>query len=124
MTSPTTPHDHAQTRSPLPELTATTTGACAAAAIAFILVWTWRWARNNGASADWGSRMLIAATLTFGLFVGIWIYTTRRSILYLRRNVIDATSAFTTNLQSLNTSSTSVITLIQEVELVSRGYRM
>ena len=124
VTSPTAPHGHEPARSPLPELTATTTGACAAAAIAFALVWTWRWARGDANSTDFGGRILVASTLTFSLFVCLWIYTTRRRILYLRQNVIDATSTFTTNLQSLNSSSLSVLTLIQEVELVARGYKM
>lgn len=124
VTSPTQPCGHPPLRSPLPELTATTTGACAATAISFTFVWIIQWARSEGNTKLWGWRALVATTFSLLLVVGIWVYTTRRSILYLRRNALDATSTFTTNLQSLNSSSTSVLSLIQEVELVSRGYRM
>ena len=124
VTSPTPPYNQNPIRAPLPELTATTSGACVAAAIAFALVWTWRWARGSNNAYTLDVRVLVATVTTTAVFAAIWIYVTRRSILYLRRNVIDVASTFTTNLHSLNSSSLSVISLIQEVELVSRGYRL
>ena len=125
VTSPTASSEHCFAQAHLPELTTTTTtGACVATALAFVLVWIWKWARIAATPPTLGTRTFLASMSTMLLFGSIWVYTTRRSLLYLRRNVIDTTTTFTTNLQSLNTSSSSVLALIQEVELVSRGYRM
>lgn len=58
------------------------------------------------------------------LFMGLYAYITRQWLQYLRRNAIDTVSSFVENLQSFESSSTSLLGLIQEMELVSRGYRM
>ncbi|KAL9050645.1 MAG: hypothetical protein Q9162_006504 [Coniocarpon cinnabarinum] len=122
--SPSPSHDYKVVIAPVPDVAATTTGACLAAFVAFTLALSWRWARE-GASATAGYHRLMTATLYTLICLGcIWIYTTRRSILSWRHNVLESTLAFTTNLQSLNSSSTSVIAAVQEMELLSRGYKL
>ena len=122
--APTQPSEHSPIRSPLPEVAATTTGACVAATSAFIFVWIVHSMRHDGSAKQWGWRSAFAVCLTLTLTICIWGYATRSSILHLSRSVIDATSTLTTNLQSLNSTSHSLLSLVQEVELVSRGYRM
>lgn len=56
--------------------------------------------------------------------VGLYGYVTRKWLQSLRQQAIEATTSFVANIQSFEGSSTSVLALIQEVELVSRGYRL
>jgi len=56
-------------------------------------------------------------------FVG-YAYVRRQWLKFLRRNAVAAASTLTASWQAFEVSSTSALSFIQEVELVSKGYRL
>lgn len=48
----------------------------------------------------------------------------RQLLLYARNEALSGASTLVANAQSLDVAVSTAITLIQEVELISRGYRM
>lgn len=54
----------------------------------------------------------------------LYAYARRQWLQSLRRQAVDAASAFVVAIQDFESSAASLLTFIQEVELVSRGYRL
>jgi hypothetical protein len=53
-----------------------------------------------------------------------YTYLRMQWLQYLRQQAVDGASALVANLQAFDASTSSALALIQEVELVSRGYRL
>lgn len=102
----------------------TLTGVTLSTFVAFAVVWATKEAYNAiDPEITWSTALLI--TITIGILgVVSYAYMRRHLLLYLRRQAIDTASDFVINAQSFGSASSSMIALIQEVELVSRGYRM
>jgi Mysoin-binding motif of peroxisomes len=97
---------------------------CATGIAAFSTVWVIHWARG-GAGNRPSIRKLFAVLLMFAVFVAVSYRMLRRQWLqYIRRQVVKSTSLMIENSQGFDIAATTAITLVQEVELVSRGYRM
>jgi hypothetical protein len=54
----------------------------------------------------------------------LYSYARRQWLHYLRQNAVAAASNLVTNLQAIDASTSAGLSLVQEVELVSRGYRL
>lgn len=54
----------------------------------------------------------------------LYAYLRRQRLNNLRVQAVESASAITTSAQSFDAAASETFTLIQEVELVSRGYRM
>ena len=67
--------------------------------------------------------MLVLVVFT-AVATTVYGYMRRQWLQYLRREAVDGASALATNLQAFEASTSSALALIQEVELVSRGYRL
>lgn len=65
--------------------------------------------------------MLVAIAIVATAF---YVYARRQLLQYLRHRAISLSSDLVTSLQAFDASSSSALQLIQEVELVSRGYRL
>ena len=94
------------------------------AASAFTSVWILYWVRGSE-----GARWSVGrVTLAFGLLVVtvvlIYAYARRQWLYYLRRQALEAATDFVSKSQAFDAAASAAVTLIQEVELVSRGYRM
>ena len=63
--------------------------------------------------------LVLAAVAT-----AVYTYMRRQWLQYLRQEAVEGASALVTNLQAFEASTSSALALIQEVELVSRGYRL
>jgi hypothetical protein len=110
---------------PGPEFKVTTispTGAVLTAATAFTLVWLIHWSRRKSGFSK--ARFVIVlvvfvfvATVSYGYVRRQWLQT-------LRQQAVENAAALVTNLQAFEASTSSALALIQEVELVSRGYRL
>ncbi|KAK6429800.1 hypothetical protein LTR95_014052 [Oleoguttula sp. CCFEE 5521] len=99
-------------------------GAIIAASAAFSVVWLISWARTSkGGYVDQGRVTLVAGILAFIGAVG-YAYIRKQLLRNLRRGAVDATSDLTASWQAFEVASTSALQLIQEVELVSKGYRI
>lgn len=99
-------------------------GAGATASFALGIAYFIRWTT----SAPDLKLMIIRITIVGGLLVAAAIlgqaYLRRRMLQYLRQQNILETSKFAEISQSLDAAMRAALSLIQEVELVSRGYRI
>lgn len=98
-------------------------GAAVTASVAFALVWLIHWARGNGSSAGKG-RMALCLLIIILLAMVSYAYMRRQWLQYLRQQSLAEISDFSTKAQGLDSVIAGALTLVQEVELVSRGYRM
>lgn len=99
-------------------------GAIFITSIAFGLAWLFHWSsRTDGGGIDtWRVSLAIAAFVTVA--TSVYAYARRGRLKRIRQQAVEAASALVTNLHALEASTSATLTLIQEVELVSRGYRM
>lgn len=111
----TTPHEFTVA-------TISPTGAAWTGSTAFVLVWLVHWSRPHGSLST--ERFLCVVVVFAAVATIVYTYMRRQWLHYLRREAVQAASAVVTNLQAFETSTSSAVALIQEVELVSRGYRL
>lgn len=99
-------------------------GAGATASVAFGVSWIIRW---SASAHDWKG-IILRFTIVSGLLVAAAIfgqaYLRRRWLHNLRQQNLAETTKFIGHSQDLDSAMTAALCLIQEVELVSRGYRM
>ncbi|KAI7568359.1 hypothetical protein KC317_g4268 [Hortaea werneckii] len=116
--------DGVQDESGIPDVKTSLYGAFAVAAFAFALVYLIHWARSGHSSFLSHGRVALALTV-FALvaFVG-YAYVRRQWLKFLRRNAVESITTLTSNWQAFEVSSSSTLGFIQEVELVSKGFRL
>ncbi|OBT62995.1 hypothetical protein VE03_07626 [Pseudogymnoascus sp. 23342-1-I1] len=99
-------------------------GAVVTASVAFGVTWMIRW---GSAGRDWISITLrciiIAAMLVTAAIIG-QAYLRRKWLHYLREQNITEATRLVGQTQYLDSAVSAALSLIQEVELVSRGYRL
>jgi hypothetical protein len=90
--------------------------------IRITLVWLIHWSRRKSGFSK--ARFVVVlivftfvATVSYGYVRRQWLQT-------LRQQAVENASALVTNLQAFEASTSSALALVQEVELVSRGYRL
>lgn len=109
-----------------PELQVATinlTGAALTGATAFVLVWLVHWSRSRASGFSRGRFVAVIAVFA-ALATAVYAYVRRQWLQYLRQQAVEGASTLVTNLQAFEASTSSALALIQEVELVSRGYRL
>ncbi|KAF2465044.1 uncharacterized protein BDR25DRAFT_92481 [Lindgomyces ingoldianus] len=99
------------------------TGAALTGATAFILVWLVHWSRGRANGFSKG-RFFVVLLVFAAVTTTCYAYVRRQWLQYLRQQAVEGASALVTNLQAFEASTSSALALIQEVELVSRGYRL
>lgn len=99
-------------------------GVLLTGAAAFIIVWLIDWARRGRNDGYQTGRVSVVTTAFTAIALVTYAYVRRQWLKYLRRQAVDAASALVTNLQAFHASMTSSLSFIQEVELISRGYRL
>ncbi|PVH93222.1 hypothetical protein DM02DRAFT_634740 [Periconia macrospinosa] len=100
--------------------TVSVNGALLTAATAFVLVWVLHWSRKRASKTRLAVVLLVFAAIATAIYTQI----RRQRLQYLRHQAVDGVSTLVTNLQAFEASTSSALALIQEVELVSRGYRL
>jgi len=112
-------------RSPSPEFKVATinlTGAVLTGATAFILVWLLHWSRSR---AGFSKGRIVLVLVLFAVVASTsYGYARRQWLQYIRQQAVQGASVLITNLQAFEASTAAALALIQEVELVSRGYRL
>jgi len=99
-------------------------GAAATAVAAFALVWLLNWARAGRQSGFSKGRLsLVLAVFVVVATIG-YSYLRRQWLQYVRQQAVNTASTLMANLHAFDASTSTALTLIQEVELVSRGYRL
>ncbi len=104
--------------------TITIVGVAVTASIAFAFAWLIHWTRGNGISAAGKGRMIVFIVIIIVLAIISYAYMRRQWLQYLRQQSLAELSSFVTTAQRLDSAIAGALTLVQEVELVSRGYRM
>jgi uncharacterized membrane protein YcjF (UPF0283 family) len=102
----------------------TLTGATITTGVAFGIAWTIHWVRRAGSRSSASGRTAIAITIFVVLATLLYAYVRRQWLQYLRQQTLVEISNLVAKAQGLDTATSAAVTLIQEVELVSRGYRM
>ena len=82
------------------------------------------WLAAGGYTSLNKRRLFLLALLVALVAVVAPIYFKRQWVKYRRDQAISEVSSFVSASQSLDSASGAALSLIQEVELVSRGYRM
>ena len=103
--------------------TVNVTGAALTGVTAFTLVWLIHWSRRQTAGVTWSRFSLVVAVFAAVATAG-YAYMRRQWLQYLRQQAVQGASTLVTNLQAFEASTSSALALVQEVELVSRGYRL
>lgn len=93
-------------------------------ATAFSLAWSVRWLNGRLCSSYRTSWNTLLISLALALSVVIYYYSRRQRLHNLRVQAVNNATNLTTNAQNFDAAATAGTTLIQEVELVSRGYSM
>lgn len=102
----------------------TLAGLAVTASFAFGLAWLIHWTRGGGNSVAGKGRMFIFLAFLVGFTVISYAYMRRQWLQYLRQQSLAEVSEFVAKAQELDTVVAGALTLVQEVELVSRGYRI
>lgn len=93
-------------------------------ATAFALTWSIRWLHNTTwAGSNRGRLSLVTAVIALVVVV-LYVYLRRQRLANLRMQAVEGASSLTSIAQSFDAVASAALTLIQEVELISRGYRM
>jgi len=102
----------------------TLAGVSVTASIAFALAWFVHWIRGGASSTAGKGRMVVFLGVVILLATISYAYMRRQWLQYLRQQAIAEISEFVNRAQEFDTAAAGSLTLVQEVELVSRGYRM
>ncbi|TVY59167.1 hypothetical protein LCER1_G000175 [Lachnellula cervina] len=109
----------------IPQLGALTpAGAIVTASCAFMLVWLINWTRGGKGSSGGKGRLAIFMTVLVLLAVVLYAYMRRHWLQYLRQQSLSEISEFITKAQEFDGAAAGALSLVQEVELVARGYRI
>lgn len=99
-------------------------GICSTILGAFALVWMIHWVRIVLQTSNSRWMICLAYSLIGFTLFALYAFVRRQWLQYIRTQAVDSASLLITNAQSLDAATSAAITLIQEVELVSRGYRL
>ncbi|CAG8982936.1 hypothetical protein HYALB_00002954 [Hymenoscyphus albidus] len=109
----------------IPQLsTLTTAGAALTVSSALGLAISVNWVLGDGRSSIGIGRAFILFDAVVLLVVVSFTYFRRQWLQYLRQQNLTEISAFVTKGQEFDSAASGALSLIQEVELVSRGYRI
>ncbi|KAK9566706.1 hypothetical protein V6000_002094 [Aspergillus fumigatus] len=110
----------------LPSLSTTfgVQGAVVTASTSFSIAWLVHWSRSRTGSGFNPRKVGVLLVLVPVLGVLFYAFARRQWLKYLRHQAVDAAVVFISNAQSFDSAASASVVFIQEVELVSRGYRM
>lgn len=99
-------------------------GAIVTATTSFSIAWLLHWGRSRNGSGLDPKRVGVLLILVPVLGILFYSFAKRQWLKYLRHQAVEAAGAFIGNAQGFDSTASASVVFIQEVELVSRGYRM
>lgn len=99
-------------------------GLLATAAAAIVVAWVVRWLYSGGYGHLTKKRVAFSAAVLVAVAFLAHVYIRQQWLRYLRSQVLAEVTTFVSRSQDFDSASSAALSLIQEVELVSRGYRM
>ncbi len=99
-------------------------GLCLTAVISFALAWSIKLLRTIGwTSSSWWSIGPTIFMVPVALFVS-YAYVRQQRLQNMRRQAVGSASSYAESAHAFDAAALAAITLIQEVEVVSRGYKL
>ncbi|PYH44180.1 proliferating cell nuclear antigen [Aspergillus saccharolyticus JOP 1030-1] len=110
----------------LPSISATfgVQGAIVTASTSFSIAWLLHWGRSKTISGLNPRKVGVLLVLVPVIGVLFYAFAKRQWLKYLRHQAVDAAATFIGNAQGFDSAASASVVFIQEVELVSRGYRI
>ncbi|KAL4907336.1 hypothetical protein BDW74DRAFT_166776 [Aspergillus multicolor] len=99
-------------------------GAFVTASTSFSIAWLLHWSRPRTGAGINPRKVGVLLVLVPVLGVLFYAFARRQWIKYLRHQAVDAAVLFIGNAQGFDSAASASVVFIQEVELVSRGYRI
>jgi vezatin len=99
-------------------------GAAVTATTSFSIAWLIHWSRSPNGSGFCPYRIVALLVLLPAVGAIFYAFAKRQWLKYVRYQAIEAAAAFIGNAQGFDSAASASLVFIQEVELVSRGYRM
>ncbi|KAJ5629999.1 hypothetical protein N7528_003656 [Penicillium herquei] len=99
-------------------------GAIVTATTSFSIAWLIHWGRSRTGSGLNPRRAGILLIVVPLLGLVFYAFAKRQWLKYLRHQAVDAAGTFIQNAQGFDSAASASVVFIQEVELVSRGYRI
>ncbi|KAL1970580.1 hypothetical protein VTN77DRAFT_4224 [Rasamsonia byssochlamydoides] len=99
-------------------------GAVVTAATSFSIVWLIHWGRSRNGPGLNPRRVVVLLILLPLIGVIFYAFARRQWLKFVRHQAVQAASLFIGNAQSFDSAASASVVFIQEVELVSRGYRI
>lgn len=99
-------------------------GAAVTAVTSFSIAFLLHWGRSKTGSGLNPRRVGILLILVPVLGILFYAFAKRQWLKYLRHQAVEAAGTFIGNAQGFDSAASASVVFIQEVELVSRGYRM
>ncbi|PWY82848.1 proliferating cell nuclear antigen [Aspergillus heteromorphus CBS 117.55] len=99
-------------------------GAVVTASTSFSIAWLLHWSRSRASSGLNPRKVGVLLVLVPVIGVLFYAFAKRQWLKYLRHQAVDAAVTFIGNAQGFDSAASASVVFIQEVELVSRGYRI
>lgn len=105
-------------------VTPTSTGIAITATGALLVAWIISWVYYGGYSQLTKKRVVVAAVILVAGGLSSHVLLRQQWLRYLREQALAGVKTFIARSQDFDSASSAALSLIQEVELVSRGYKM
>lgn len=102
----------------------TSTGLLVTAVGALLVAWIISWVYTGGYSHLTKKRVIFAVVLLVVTVLVGHVFIRHRWLKYLRDQALAEVTTFVSRSQDFDSATSAALSLIQEVELVSRGYRL
>lgn len=99
-------------------------GLLATTLAAFALTWSIHWVRNVATSTPQAWPLVLALAIAIVVSSILYMYFRRHWLHWIRTQAVESASAMVTAARNCDAAVSASINLVQEVELVHRGYRM
>jgi hypothetical protein len=99
-------------------------GAVVTASTSFSIAWLLHWSRPRTGSGLNPRKVGVLLVLVPVIGVLFYAFAKRQWLKYLRHQAVDGAAVFIGSAQGFDSAASASVAFIQEVELVSRGYRM
>ncbi|KAJ9299135.1 hypothetical protein DTO271G3_3377 [Paecilomyces variotii] len=99
-------------------------GVVFTAATSFSVAWLMHWSRSKSGSGFNTRRVAVLLILLPVIALVFYAFTRRQWLKYVRHQAVEAAAVLVSNARSFDSAASASVVFVQEVELVSRGYRM
>lgn len=97
-------------------------GAAFITTISFLTAWLFHWVTVRSAILPWNIGIIVGLMVIAA--IGIYAYARKKALQRSRQRAVNGLTDLITRSHALDSAARSALNLIQEIEIVSRGYEM